>query len=429
VDDPLLWATVAAAALSGFFSLNAYALRNPSRRDLEAAFAARSSRRLAPLLDHQAEVQMLCGLLRSVCNLTALVMLMLVFEAGSHNGWGIASALAVAAVIVGVFAVAIPHAWAHYRGPKILSATAGVLLGLRKGFWPVVAAMRAFDLPVRRLSGAPEPPDDDPNGDNGTREDAVKAEILQVASEGQAEGAVDPEEMEMIESVIEFGDQRASEIMTPRTDIVALPVDAAGETVRRTVIEAGHTRIPIYHGDIDNIVGVLHAKDLLAGNDPLRVDLRQIMRKPLFIPETKPLDDLLREFKARKSHMAIVLDEYGGTAGLVTVEDLIEEIVGDISDEYDQAESILMKRTDDGAVEVDGRMYIDDLNDALALSLPEEEDYDTVAGYVSSALGVIPAAGETLTAHGATFTVLGADDRRITRLRVEKASDANEPGT
>ena len=428
MDDPLLWATVAAAALSGFFSLNAYALRSPSRRDLEAVFAARSSRCLGALLDHQAELQMLCGLLRSVCNLAVLVMLMLVFEAGSHNGWGIIWAAGVAAVIIGVFAVAIPHAWARYRGPRILSVTAGVLLGLRRGLWPVVAAMRAFDLPVRRLSGAPEPVADDPNGDNGAREDAVKAEILQVASEAQAEGAVDPEEMEMIESVIEFGDQRASEIMTPRTDIVALPVDAAGETVRRTVIEAGHTRIPIYHGDIDNIVGVLHAKDLLAGTDPPRVDLRQIMRKPLFIPETKPLDDLLREFKARKSHMAIVLDEYGGTAGLVTVEDLIEEIVGDISDEYDEAESILMKRMDDGAVEVDGRMYIDDLNDALALALPEEEGYDTVAGYVSSELGVIPAAGETLAAHGAVFTVLAADDRRITRLRVQKASDADTSG-
>ena len=143
------------------------------------------------------------------------------------------------------------------------------------------------------------------------------------------------------------------------------------------------------------------------------------MRKPFFVPETKKLDDLLREFKARKSHMAVVLDEYGGTAGLVTVEDLIEEIVGDIADEYDGPESALMRRLDDRSYEVDGRMYIDDLNDALGLSLPEEEDYDTVAGFVSSELGFIPPVDQLLEADGARFTVLAADDRRITRLRVD----------
>ncbi len=241
---------------------------------------------------------------------------------------------------------------------------------------------------------------------------------MQVASDAQAEGAVDADEMEMIESVIEFGDRRVGEIITPRTDIVAVPADATLEQVRRTVIQAGHTRIPVYAGDIDNIIGILYAKDLLAIDEPDRTDLRSVMRKPFFIPETKPLGDLLREFKAQKMHMAIVLDEYGGTAGLITVEDLIEEIVGDISDEYDRAESPLLKRIDERTVEIDGRMYIEDLNDAMGLSLPEEEDYETVAGFIFSELGFIPPVGQTLSTNGAEFTVIAADARKITRLRV-----------
>jgi len=426
VDDPLLWVAVATAALSAFFSLNAYALRDVSRRKLEEAFARRPPARLAELLGHLRELHMLCSLLRTLSNLALLVMVLHLFGAGPSGGrlWAILAAVGTSAAIISVFCVAIPHAWAHYAGAGILAATARSLLGLRKALWPVVALLRAFDVPVRRLSGVPDSASDalDENGnhrDPAARETAVKAEILHVASEGHAEGAVDPDEMDMIESVIEFGDQQASEIMTPRTDVVALPADAPAEDIWRTVIDAGHTRVPVYDRDIDNIIGILHAKDLLSVEDPARVDLRALMRKPFFVPETKNLDDLLKEFKARKSHMAVVLDEYGGTAGLVTVEDLIEEIVGDISDEYDRPASALMKRIDDRTFEVDGRMYIDDLNDALGLHLPEEADYDTIAGYVSSELGFIPRVDQTLTADGATFTVLAADDRKIDRVRVE----------
>jgi CBS domain containing-hemolysin-like protein len=225
--------------------------------------------------------------------------------------------------------------------------------------------------------------------------------------------------MEMLESVMEFGDQRAGEIMTPRTDIHALPLTAGLADIRQFVATRGHTRIPLYDGDIDNIVGILHTKDLLAVEDLSAADLRKLMRKPFFVPETKRLDELMREFKARKQHMAIVLDEYGGTAGLVTLEDLVEEIVGEIADEHDLAASILIKPIDERVWEADGRTYIDDINDAAGLALPEDEDYDTLAGFVFSELGFVPPPGETLRAHGAKFTVLAADDRKITRIRIE----------
>ncbi len=431
--EPLLFfgSAAAAAVLSSFFSLNAYALRDPSRRSLESAFAARDRtsassvgpRRLDGLLEHLSELRMVCGLLRSACNLTLLVLLLFAFDSRFENrAVAILVAVFVAAGLISVFVVAIPHAWARYSGEKVLSVTSGALLGLRRVMWPVMVVMRAFDVPVRRLSGIPDPPaaggDDAGEHAQSRLETAVKAEILQVASDAQAEGAVDADEMEMIESVIEFGDRRVGESITPRTDIVALPAEATLEQVRRTVIQAGHTRIPVYAGDIDNIIGILYAKDLLAIDEPDRTDLRSVMRKPFFIPETKPLGDLLREFKAKKMHMAIVLDEYGGTAGLITVEDLIEEIVGDISDEYDHAESPLLKRIDERTVEIDGRMYIEDLNDAMGLALPEEEDYETVAGFIFSELGFVPPVGQTLSTNGAEFTVIAADARKITRLRV-----------
>lgn len=424
MDDPLLWVAVGSATLSGFFSLNGYALRNVSRRDLEATFEDRPSRFLRPVREYLPQLQMVCALLRAVFNLMLLVALLGLFETARDNLFGIISAVSVAAVIISIFVIAIPHAWANYSAAKILATTAPILLALRWALWPVVAVMRAFNVPIRRLSGVPDPVSSaanngNSNDDQSRLETAVKAEILQVASEGQAEGAVDDEEMEMIESVIEFGDQQAGEIITPRTDIVALPIDATPDQIRQTVNQAGHTRIPVYDGDIDNIVGILHAKDLLRIEQPEVAGLRQIMRKPFFVPETKRLDELLREFKARKSHMAVVLDEYGGTAGLITVEDLIEEIVGDISDEHDRPESVLIKRIDERTLEVDGRMHIDDLNDATGLRLPEDEDYDTLAGFVFSELGFIPPVGETLNAHGATFTVLAAEARKITRLRVE----------
>ncbi len=356
---------------------------------------------------------MLCALLRSVCNLLLLVALLAVLD-GTALG-----AVALTVAIIAIVSVAIPHTWAHYAGAKILFVTAPVLLGLRVVFWPVLGIMRVLDWPIRRLSGAPEPVNDNGDASAEALEDAVKAEILQVAAEGQAEGAVDAGEVEMIESVIEFGDQHAAEIMTPRTDIIALPASATPEQIRQTVVEHGHTRVPVHDGDIDNIIGMLHAKDLLAVDDLAKVDLRKMMRKPLFVPETKRLDDLLAEFKARKVHIAVVLDEYGGTAGVITIEDLIEEIVGDISDEYDQPESPLLKRIDDRTIEVDGRLHIDDLNDVADLGLPEEEDYDTVAGFVFSELGYIPPVGEKLRTRGAVFTVLAADARKITQLKVE----------
>ena len=410
----VIWVVVGATALSCFFALASHALRVTRRVQLEEAFSGAAGRKQLELLGrHLGALRLTAAFLRVLCNLIITAGLLHLFDAWA--GWlSMGAALAVALAVISLFSVVIPQAWASYAGEKVLRATLGLLLGCRYALWPVVSVMAAFDLPIRRLSGVT----DDRRG-NG--EEAAKAEILQAATDGAAEGAVDAAEVEMIESVMEFGDTHAGEIMTPRTDIFAVPVDTPWQQACEQIVQAGHTRVPVYEGDIDHIIGVLYAKDLLqlVAHDRQKT-LHEIMREPYFVPETKPLDDLLREFKRRKVHIAVVLDEYGGTAGIATIEDLLEEIVGEISDEYDPDEPEEMRRVDDQVVEIDARMRIDDLNDALELDLPEDEDYDTVAGFVFSELGYIPKVGEKLESHHARFAVLAADERKITRLRIER---------
>jgi len=216
--------------------------------------------------------------------------------------------------------------------------------------------------------------------------------------------------------------------MTPRTDINAVPADAAYDEVRTAIIEKGHSRIPVFEGTIDHIIGVLYAKDLLRLDRPDGFDVRRMMRKAPYVPETKTLDELLEEFRSTKVQIAIVLDEYGGTAGLVTIEDILEEIVGEIDDEYDQRPPPAMNRLDPDTVEVDARVHVSEINEELEIELPEEEDYETIGGFVFATLGKIPATGEEFEHHNVRFRVVAAEPRRINRLRIhvqrEKAESA-----
>jgi CBS domain containing-hemolysin-like protein len=403
---------VAATVLSGFFSLTGFALRSFRRTLLEETFKGpRAPKRLKVLERQLKPLRLTTALCCALANLILVVAMVMLFDQ-PITFWGTVGAVLSGGAIIAVFGVAIPHAWALHGGEKVLAATLELLVFFRYTLYPVITLMQGFDVPIRRLSGVSD--EEAENGDN------AKQEILQAATEGQAEGTVEPEEVQMIESVMEFGETHTGEIMTPRTDIFALPVDTPWAEAIERVVEAGHTRVPVYEGDLDNIIGVLYAKDMLKHTSSDKPpELRKLMRSCYVVPETKPLDDLLKEFKTRKVHLAVVLDEYGGTAGIVTIEDVVEEIVGDIADEYDLTAPEPLNRVDERNAEVDGRFHIDELNDAFELELPEDEDYDTVAGFVFSELGYIPAVGETLEAHGAKFTVLKADDRKITRIHVE----------
>ncbi len=417
--DPLFWIVLVSTALSCFFSLTGSALRIVRRVQLEDFFqGSKGQAAMASYERHLSSLRLMTAWGWALANLALLASLL--FLLGGPVGWTtMATAVGVALAIITIFGVAIPYAWASHAGEKVLCATLPILFVLRVILYPILAIMQVFDVPIRRLSGV-----SDQEQENGEH---AKEEILHVAAEGRAEGAVDAEEVEMIASVIEFGDTCSGEIMTPRTDVFALQANMDRVTVAEKIVKAGHSRVPVYEGDLDNIIGILYAKDLL---QPYQADvpleLRKLMRKPYFVPETKRLDDLLREFKTRKVHIAVILDEYGGTAGIVTIEDLLEEIVGEIADEYDHSPPALMQRIDERAAEIDGRLRIDDLNETMGLDVPEEEDYDTAAGFVFSELGCIPTVGEKVESCGAVFTVLEADDRKITRLRVDVLPDSGE---
>ena len=231
----------------------------------------------------------------------------------------------------------------------------------------------------------------------------------------------------MIEGLMELPEVTVSEIMTPRTDMIMLRRSDSIEHARQLINEHGHSRIPVYGENRDEVQGILYAKDLLpylvSQSDHLK-DLTTIeLRRPVYVPESKPLDVLLREFQRERVHIAIVLDEYGGVAGLVTIEDILEQIVGEIADEYDQAEQPPIRQIDDRRVEVAARVHVDELNDLFDLGLPEDEDYETIGGFLFSAFGHVPKTGETIVHERVTLTVLDASERKIKRIAIELRSE------
>ena len=227
----------------------------------------------------------------------------------------------------------------------------------------------------------------------------------------------------MIESVIAFHNTLVGQIMTPRPEIFALDAGATLETVKAKIAESGHSRIPVYQGKVDQIVGVLYARDLLKllGDPPEKFRMKECLRPAFFVPETKPLPDLLRDFRLQKVHIAIVSDEYGGTAGLVTIEDIFEELVGDVSDEHEPEEPAMIQRIDDLTAEADARTYLDELNRVLGLNLPEDAGYDTLGGFVTTTAGKIPLIGTTFEHGGVKYTVIDAEPQKVNRVRIEMA--------
>ena len=246
----------------------------------------------------------------------------------------------------------------------------------------------------------------------------TEEEIRTLVDAGEEEGVIEEEEKEMIYSIFELGETMAREVMVPRIDIVAVDVQTPPEEVVRTIAETGHSRIPVYEGSVDGIVGLVYAKDLLLylqGDGPCP-PLREMLRPAYFVPETKKLDDLLREMQQRRIHMAIVVDEYGGTAGLVTVEDILEEIVGEIQDEYD-AEEPSFEQVGGGEYILDARMDLDDVNGLLEADLPTESA-DTLGGLIYDALGRVPAPGDSLQIGEWRIEVLTVSGRRIRKVRL-----------
>jgi len=401
--------------ISLFFKLNCLSLRSFSRVKLQDAFDCADSDKLVDnFADSAEEFLLTCSIFRAIVNLGLLAAIAAVFMIEQYT-------LFMVICVVEIIILAIPHSWAKYTGEKILVRTyklLGVLTGLLR---PLLKVLALHDTLVRRLAAVPQT-------DPEQAQDKKQEEILSVVEEGKMEGVVDEDEMEMIENVFELGDTTAEEIMTPRTDIVAVNIKDDLQAILDTITQAGHSRIPVYEENIDKIIGLVYAKDLLSeiNKDIADFSLSTKMRKPYFVPETKPLDDLLHEFQNQKLHIAIVLDEYGGTAGVVTIEDILEELVGEITDEYETDGPAAIQKIDENTIDADARGRIDDLNSDYDLKLPEDEDYDTLGGFVFSHLGYIPKTGEEFNYENIKFTITAAESRKIKRVKVRKLPTQQE---
>ena len=260
--------------------------------------------------------------------------------------------------------------------------------------------------------------------------DESQEEIRLAMDEAHREGHLDEEAREMIEGVMELEDAQVSEIMTPRTQVIGIPLNSTWKNSVEAALESGYSRLPVWKSSPDDIVGVLHLREILAElaqhhdtssetkrNDP---NLSNLLRPPYFIPETMSVQSLLRDLQHGKSHMAIVTDEFGGVCGIVTIEDALEEIVGEITDEHDEmlTDGILVESND--ACETLANVPIDDLNQRMHFSLPEEADFDTVGGFAFHVFGRIPSEGETIVSDGVSLEVLSSSRRRIDRLRITR---------
>jgi putative hemolysin len=338
-----------------------------------------------------------------------------------------ASAQGIALVIVTillalftiVFAELVPKTLALANAERVAIALSLPIEFLARALSPLIALLTGITSTIAKAFGA-----------NVSNEAQITAEELRLIVErGGEQGVLEAEEEQMINAVIELGSRRVHEVMVPRIAMATIQATATFDDAIETIVEHGHSRIPVYDESVDEILGILYAKDLLpflresAGPRP---DLRTLLRTPVYIPESMTVDDLLHEFQRRKVHLAIVLDEYGGTAGLVTIEDLLEEIVGEIQDEYDVEEPMVVRLSDDEA-RLDGRASVDDLAELFDtnLGLEDEDEYDTVGGLIYHRIGGVPTPGDRVEVNGLTLTVESTDGRRVGKVLAVRRRDEN----
>lgn len=321
-----------------------------------------------------------------------------------------------------VFGELVPKKIAMKRAEELSFRFAGVLTGIAAVFRPIVSLLTASTNGVLRLLGI------DPRD---TEQTVTEEEILMMVDQGEEKGVLDEDAKDMISNIFDFSDSTVSEIMTHRTEVDAVEDISSVQDVVSLSIKLGHSRVPVYHDDLDNILGIIYVKDLLkyvgAPVDP-GVKLTDLMRPAFFVPESKFCADLFSEMTARRLQIAVVVDEYGGTEGIVTMEDLLESIVGNMQDEYDTEEEEI-HREGDNRYSVDGTASVEEISDLTGVELPEG-DYDTIAGLMMEQLGRIPKPNEHphVKVKNLTLTVAEMDDRRIARITIEKEPpQASEP--
>ncbi len=353
--------------------------------------------------------------------LSTILMLTLLVQVGASAiaaglaleiGLPVATAVAtgVMTFLIFIFSEMAPKTYASNHPERVSLAVAPVIRWLSVIFYPLVQLLIFFSNGVIRLLGGKA---------TGEGLSVTEKDIKALVTAAQEQDMIEEEEEKLIHSIFEFGDTLVREVMIPRTDMVMLDEKASMEEALEAIMQSGYSRIPVYRGDFDHIVGVLYAKDLLPylkmGESDAR--LKDLLREAYFVPESKRVSELLNELRTLTIHMAIVLDEYGGTSGLVTIEDLLEEIVGEIFDEYDRALE-LYERLEDGKYSIDARISVDDLNELLGTELPAHE-WDTLGGLMYNLMGKIPKQGDSVDFEGLRLTAQKVVGRRIHKVLLE----------
>jgi Mg2+/Co2+ transporter CorB len=426
VLDAAFWITACGIlfllVMSGFFSGSETALTAASRGKLKAQ-ADKGSKGAARALLITEDNERLIGSVLLGNNLvnilaTSLATALLTRLFGES---GVAVATLVMTATVLIFAEVLPKTYAITNAERAAAMVSGPIQVVVKLFAPVVSAVRLLVRGVLRLFGVKTDPD--------SHILAVRDEIAGALTLGQSEGVVQKEDRDRILGALDLGERTVEEIMLHRSQIEMIDAETDPEDLLRHLLDSPHTRLPVYQGDPDNIVGVVHAKDLLRamhkmmfGPSPSPTGLKDfkildVLRPPYFIPDTTTLDDQMRQFLRRRTHFALVVDEYGSLEGLITLEDILEEIVGEITDEFDTAAEHAVQRLKDGHFAVDGATTIRDLNRAMDWNLPDDEA-NTVAGLVIYEAQMIPSVGQVFSFHGFRFEVTGRKANRITKLKI-----------
>ena len=385
-------------------SVKAASLKSEGRRGADALvdLVKEPERFLNPVL-----------LLVLVCQLVSATLIGILADQWL-GGWGVLAATVFEVVVIFVFFEAVPKNWAVHHPERAALASAPVVGWLIR--FPPVRALAAVliglaDLVLGR------------RGDAKRTALVTEAELLAMADVATQERVIDSEERAFIHSVIEFGDTVVREVMVPRPDMVALETSASVSDALVEALEAGFSRLPVYLDAIDDVIGIAYAKDLIRleregrGDEPVASHVRPA----LFVPETKPVAALLSDLREQRVHQVIVVDEYGGTAGLATLEDVLEELVGEIVDEFDTEESSTLA-IDANTFEVPGRLPIDEVDDLLDAQLPKGS-WDTIGGLVSDAIGRVPDPGDTAVVDGYRLTVLAREGRRVERVLIERLNE------
>jgi len=384
--DVLLWVAIVGFLASCLAAIAARSLHVFSRSELEDICQTHQSpERFADILRHHESValgvEMVVAVLVAVTISAGAVWTWQTITPANLSPW---LAFGIAIVVIGLISAAstvwIPWSIARIAAAGYLYRTWPLWKVLGRLALPLVWSARVADVLLHRLSGRTPPRAD---------EESIGEEIRTIVSEGHREGLLEEEAREMIEGVIELGDAAVSHIMTPRTDINMIQVNTPWDDVVESMIDSGHTRVPVYDKTRDEIVGILYSKDLLPelakGADEPHRTLAEILRKPLFVPETKPVDDLLQLFQKSRTHIAVVLDEYAGVSGLVTIEDVLEEIVGEIDDEYDQKSEAQIRKIDEDTCEALGRTHVHEINSLMDFAFAHPATSAVIVGTLQQA--------------------------------------------